>query len=240
MVLFRRVARAYNQNGLLDVGEGIRLHGREEVSRGDEAMKPSVIGLFALVMSVALWLPAHALADPGHGEGNDWEAPEMGAHDHGGPRPKDGDYHGKGHDHEGYGVSGVESPDHGKHHGKQSKEWKEREAAEKHGNFRGRFFRKHYVPYFQSCYGPNAGNLPPGLQKHTARTGHLPPGLEMQLERNGHLPPGLEKRLSPVSPCVTRQIGRLPAGTRLYLLGQDAVLLNEHTRQIVDILRSAY
>jgi hypothetical protein len=68
----------------------------------------------------------------------------------------------------------------------------------------------------------------------------LPPGLEIQLERNGHLPPGLEKRMAPASPCVVRRIRALPPDTRLYLYGRNAILLNEHTQAIVDILRGAY
>jgi hypothetical protein len=108
-------------------------------------------------------------------------------------------------------------------------------------NFRGPFFTERQMPYFQRCYGAqDISDLPPGLRKHVERTGHLPPGLEMQLERNGHLPPGLEKRMAPASPCIVRQIGALPPYTRLYLYGRDAVLLNEHTQAIVDILRGAY
>lgn len=206
-------------------------------------MKPSSIGLSALALFVGLWLPTQGLAHPGHGEGNDSEVSGAGAHGHSGLWAKNQDDHGKGHGHGDHGLSEVEHKhsDHGEHHhGKEAKGWKEAKAAARHGNFGGSFFRQHYVPYFRSCYGPNTGNLPPGLQKHIARTGHLPPGLEMQLERNGHLPPGLEKRLNPVSPCVTRRIGQLPVNTKLYLLGRDALLLNEHTHEIVDILRGAY
>ena len=86
----------------------------------------------------------------------------------------------------------------------------------------------------------DVSSLPPGLQKHVARTGHLPPGLEKQLARNGHLPPGLEKRMSPASPCVMQRLGPLPPDSRLYMLGRDAYLINYHTRAIIDVLRGAY
>ncbi len=103
-------------------------------------------------------------------------------------------------------------------------------------NFRGTYFRPQHAEYFRRCY-TEAGGLPPGLQKQLATTGHLPPGLEMQLHRNGHLPPGLEKKMVPVTTCVDTRIGPLPPDTRLYLMGHDAYLINQHTGAIVDVLR---
>jgi len=109
------------------------------------------------------------------------------------------------------------------------------------GNYAGPFFRPVAAGYFNQCYGgADVSNLPPGLQKHVARTGHLPPGLEKHLERNGQLPPGLQKRMSPASPCVLERIGPLPPDSRLYMLGRDAYLVNYHTRAIIDILRGAF
>jgi len=109
------------------------------------------------------------------------------------------------------------------------------------GNYTGPFFRPIDAGYFHQCYGGvDVNSLPPGLQKHVARTGHLPPGLEKHLERNGQLPPGLQKRMSPASPCVIERIGPLPPDSRLYMLGRDAYLVNYHTRAIIDILRGAF
>jgi hypothetical protein len=122
----------------------------------------------------------------------------------------------------------------GKHH-------RHGDADEGEGNFGGPFFRPVDAGYFHQCYGgTDVSSLPPGLQKHVARTGHLPPGLEKHLERNGQLPPGLQKRMSSASPCVLERMGPLPPNSRIYMLGRDAYLINYHTRAIIDILRGAY
>lgn len=153
----------------------------------------------------------------------------------------EGEYYGPP-EHEGHKGHGEkhEKHHHEKHAGRH-KEKHHREAEERERNYAGPFFRPSYARYFHDCYGgADVRSLPPGLQKHVERTGHLPPGLEKHLERDGTLPPGLEKRMSPANPCIMRHIGRLPVGSRLYLLGQDAYLINQHTRQIIDILRGAY
>ena len=122
------------------------------------------------------------------------------------------------------------NPKHGKHH-----------KHDDEANYAGSFFSPIDASYFGQCYGgTDVSSLPPGLQKHVARTGHLPPGLEKQLARNGHLPPGLEKRMSPASPCLMQRLGPLPPDSRLYMLGRDAYLINYHTRAIIDVLRGAY
>lgn len=122
----------------------------------------------------------------------------------------------------------------GKHH-------KHGDAYKDEGNYGGPFFRPVHAGYFHQCYGgTDVSSLPPGLQKHFARTGHLPPGLEKHLERNGQLPPGLQKRMSPVSPCVLERMGPLPPNSRIYMLGRDAYLINYHTRAIIDVLRGAF
>ena len=126
-----------------------------------------------------------------------------------------------------------------RHHHYKNK--KHRRGAED-ANYGGTFFRPVHAGYFRQCYGGgDVENLPPGLQKHVERTGHLPPGLEMQLERNGHLPPGLEKRMSPANPCALERFGQqLPPNSSLYTLGRNAYLINDRTRQIIDVLRGAY
>lgn len=118
-----------------------------------------------------------------------------------------------------------------KRHGKKARE----EAAEK---FKGPFFTAHNAALLASYYSPRQlSHLPPGLRKHLERTGHLPPGLEKHLARNGRLPPGLQKDLTPLPPDLVGRLGRLPAGTRLYLYNRDILLLNAHTNAVVDILR---
>jgi hypothetical protein len=37
-----------------------------------------------------------------------------------------------------------------------------------------------------------------------------------------------------------QRVGQLPPDSKLYLIGNDLVLLNYHTRAIIDILRGAY
>jgi hypothetical protein len=134
-----------------------------------------------------------------------------------------------------------EYPRHHKHHG--------------HHQFCGPYFSSSSVPYFRDYYTQdNYANLPPGLGKHIKKTGHLPPGLEKKYERTGQLPPGLQKRLEcgqtvpgglwpyfyPVPDAAYQRVGPLPADSKLYLYGNDLILLNDHTQAIIDILRGAY
>lgn len=144
----------------------------------------------------------------------------------------DSEEHGHWENHEEH--HGEEHWEHGKSkHHHMSEEERER-------NYAGPFFRPADTRYFRDCYGGNMRNLPPGLQKQVERTGHLPPGLQKHLARDGTLPPGLEKRMTPANPCVMRHIGRLPIGSRLYMFGRDAYLINYHTQRIIDILRNAF
>jgi len=162
----------------------------------------------------------------------------------GAPRPEneeDGYERGHGHDkHHKYAGEEKETGEeavHGRSHHKHKKHGKHAEAEEAE-TLEGPFFDAHNKHALRSQYGKG---LPPGLQKHLDRTGHLPPGLEMQLQRNGHLPPGLERGdLYPVSPNAAKRFGTLPPNSKLYLYGHDAILLNEHTGAIVDILHNAY
>lgn len=72
--------------------------------------------------------------------------------------------------------------------------------------------------------------LPPGLAKRD----HLPPGLQKQLDRKGTLPPGLEKKRFPDT--LDKKLSRLPKGHERVIVGNDAVLVDERTQVIVDIL----
>ena len=137
---------------------------------------------------------------------------------------------------------------HGRHHDASEGSYADQQ-------FCGPYFRSSSVPYFRNYYSrDDYANLPPGLRKHLLKTGHLPPGLEKKYERTGQLPPGLQKRfkcgqtlpaayspyLYPVPDVAYEKVGPLPPDSRLYLYGQDLLLLNYHTRAIIDILRGAY
>lgn len=76
----------------------------------------------------------------------------------------------------------------------------------------------------------NKKGLPPGLAKRE----HLPPGLQKHLERHGTLPPGLEKKRFPDT--LDKKLSRLPKGYERVIVGNDAVLVDERTQVIVDIL----
>jgi hypothetical protein len=182
-----------------------------------------VIGVVPPVPAFARIAPAPRVQLAGHDKDEDEGLPE-------------GEYYAP-HGHEGHKGHGEESEEH--HHEAHRKHHKDEKETER--DYGGPFFRPAYTNYFHQCYeGVEVKSLPPGLQKQVERTGHLPPGLEKHLEREGTLPPGLQKRMSPANPCVLRHIGPLPAGSRLYMLGRDAYLINYHTRRILDILRSAY
>jgi hypothetical protein len=117
------------------------------------------------------------------------------------------------------------------------------------------YFKSSSVPYFRDYYSrDDYANLPPGLRKHIENTGHLPPGLEKKYRLTGQLPPGLLKRfacgqtmppdyypyLYPVPDVAYEKVGPLPPDSKLYLYGQDLILLNDHSKAIIDILRGAY
>ncbi len=85
--------------------------------------------------------------------------------------------------------------------------------------------------YYRNRYS----NLPPGLAK---RGGQLPPGLERQLERNGTLPPGLEKRIEIFPLELSRQLPPLPHGYVRGLIGGSAIVVNQRTGAIVDVIQN--
>ncbi|MBE0658313.1 MAG: hypothetical protein IH602_11530 [Bryobacteraceae bacterium] len=84
-------------------------------------------------------------------------------------------------------------------------------------------------------YRTRRSNLPPGLAK---RNGQLPPGLERQLQRNGTLPPGLQKRIEVFPRELNRQLPPLPYGYVRGLLGGSAVVVNQRTGAIVDVIQN--
>ncbi len=83
-------------------------------------------------------------------------------------------------------------------------------------------------------YHPGGGSgLPPGLAK---RGGDLPPGLQKQLQRNGTLPPGLQKKLAPFPVELNGRLGPVPGGCRRVTLGTWALLVQDSTNVILDII----
>ena len=84
-------------------------------------------------------------------------------------------------------------------------------------------------------YG-HAGSLPPGLAKRQV----LPPGLREQLRENGTLPPGLQKYWVPVpAPLVTR-LPAVPQYHERYFVGDDLIVVNTRTNQVVAVIRNVW
>jgi hypothetical protein len=82
----------------------------------------------------------------------------------------------------------------------------------------------------------HGGALPPGLAKRQA----LPPGLREQLRENGRLPPGLQKRLVVVPGSLGRRLPPVPPYYRRYFAGDDLLVIDSRTNQIVAILRDVW
>lgn len=82
-------------------------------------------------------------------------------------------------------------------------------------------------------FHPAGGGLPPGLAK---RGGDLPPGLEKQLRRKGTLPPGLQKKLVAFPVELEGRLGPLCGGCRRVTLGTWALLIQDATNVVLDII----
>ena len=108
-------------------------------------------------------------------------------------------------------------------------------GKDKHENAQAVRFGSHDIEVITGYYG-STGNLPPGLAK---RGGDLPPGLEKQLRRNGQLPPGLQKRLEPFPVELERQLTAVPTGCRRVVVGTTAMLIQDATNLILDIIQLA-
>jgi hypothetical protein len=84
-------------------------------------------------------------------------------------------------------------------------------------------------------YG-RGGSLPPGLAKREA----LPPGLRAQLRERGALPPGLQKHLVLVPVSLGRRLPPVPSYYRRYFAGDDFLVVDTRTNQIVAIIRDVW
>lgn len=74
-------------------------------------------------------------------------------------------------------------------------------------------------------------HLPPGLAKRSS----LPPGLQKQVQRRGQLPPGLQGKGLPHDLEV--KLSPVPEGYIRLQVGVDVVLMNTHTRVVVDVIK---
>lgn len=82
-----------------------------------------------------------------------------------------------------------------------------------------------------------SSRLPPGLR---LRNGDLPPGLERQLRKNGRLPKGLEKHIDPFPRELIGRLAPLPRDYTRGLIGGTAVVIDQRTMAIVDIIPNLF
>ncbi len=96
-------------------------------------------------------------------------------------------------------------------------------------------FTKEEVTVVKNYFRDNRAGLPPGLAKRD----RLPPGLEKQLQERGTLPPGLQKKVQPFPPELEKKMRVLPTGYRRVVIAGHAILMNEKTGRIYDMIRNA-
>lgn len=95
--------------------------------------------------------------------------------------------------------------------------------------------RRHIHDYYDARYqekhrhrkGKPRKSLPPGLAKRDK----LPPGLA----KRDRLPPGLSGR--PLPHELERHLSELPPGVVRVRIGTQIVLMNEHTRVVLDVIK---
>lgn len=93
-------------------------------------------------------------------------------------------------------------------------------------------FRDAEIRILLDFYRPGSGNLPPGI----ARKGEFPPGIMKQIARGKGLPPGLAKKLEPFPPPLARQFPPPPPGYRRMICGTLALMLDDSTNMVVDVV----
>lgn len=64
----------------------------------------------------------------------------------------------------------------------------------------------------------------------------LPPGLEKKLQRGGTLPPGWQKKVQPFPHELAGRLGPVPAGCSRVISGRTALLIEDATNVVMDIL----
>ncbi len=93
-------------------------------------------------------------------------------------------------------------------------------------------FRDAEIRILLDFYRPGSGNLPPGI----ARKGEFPPGVLKQIARGKGLPPGLAAKLEPFPPALARQFPPPPPGYRRMICGTLALMLDDSTNLVVDVV----
>jgi hypothetical protein len=68
------------------------------------------------------------------------------------------------------------------------------------------------------------------------RLQQLPPGLAKKLQRGGTLPPGWQKKVQLMPLELDGRLPRVPTGCRRVVSGKVALLINDATNTILDIL----
>jgi hypothetical protein len=82
----------------------------------------------------------------------------------------------------------------------------------------------------------NLQGLPPGLAKRET----LPPGLARQLRERGQLPPGLQRRVQDLPHDLVIRLPWPGDNRRWVMIGGHAILLNETTSAIVNIIEDVF
>jgi len=65
---------------------------------------------------------------------------------------------------------------------------------------------------------------------------HLPPGLAKKVQRGGTLPPGWQKKVQPFPPELVGRLAPVPAGCSRVVSGGVALLVQDATNVVLDIL----
>ena len=89
-------------------------------------------------------------------------------------------------------------------------------------------FQAQEIDVIRGYYHGGGGSLPPGL----AKKGGLPPGLA----KKGGLPPGLAKKIAPFPVVLEQRLPPPPYGYRRVIVDRWALLINDATNVVFDIL----
>ena len=74
------------------------------------------------------------------------------------------------------------------------------------------------------------------VEYYRPRMRQLPPGLEKKLARGGTLPPGWQKKVQPFAPELAGRLGPVPAGCSRFASGRVALLINDATNVVLDLI----
>ena len=137
-----------------------------------------------------------------------------------------------------HGDDSDEVSDNG-HKDKHHKHDKDRDQDDDDEGY-GPYFTRQRVVIIRDYYtAEQLAGLPPGIRKHLERTGHLPPGLEKKFVVNSTLPTEYVNDFVPAPPELVTQFGPLPPDSRLYFYNGDAILLNQKTQAVLEIMHGA-